>query len=297
MNIKLTKVAFLAAFFISILSSSTLFAAAPVADATSNSASSRKSGAAETTNTSSTAQAKVSTSSALKLRPDVRLERLERTSDARTQILLNLQNDFNDIASEIAVLSGKIEEHNYQIQQILQRQRDLYQEIERRLSQSAVTDGQDPIRGQSADVATAKVSKPARASVKKGMKSDNKNEDAAYDAAVALVIKKKRYADAIPAFKDFIAKYPKSTYRPNAHYWLGQLLYSQGDKKAALLEFGVLITEYKNSNKRGDSLLKAGVISQSLGDPEQAKKYFQQVLSEYPGSASAKLAQDELNKI
>ncbi|MCT7655726.1 hypothetical protein MBH78_15875 [Oceanimonas sp. NS1] len=42
-----------------------------------------------------------------------------------------------------------------------------------------------------------------------------------------LVLQDKDYNAAIPAFARFITQYPRSTYVPNAHYWLGQLLFAQ----------------------------------------------------------------------
>jgi len=294
----------MAAFFISFFTPFMINAAAPVEDAKMPSKSSAKTNihsakATKATKATKASKASKASSPSNKLRPDVRLDRLERTSEARTKILIGLQRDFNDIAAEVATLSGKIEEHNYQLEKILQRQRDLYQELERRLSAQPVAgtpaEPETPVAAVSAAATAVTVENASSAAVV--MQSDDKGADAAYDAAVALVIKDKRYTDAVPAFQSFIANYPNSPYKPNAHYWLGQLLYSQNDKPGALVQFKVLITDFENSNKRGDALFKSGIISLSMQETESAIAYFEQVILEYPGSASAKLARDELNKI
>ena len=51
---------------------------------------------------------------------------------------------------------------------------------------------------------------------------------------------------------------------------------------------------YKDSNKRADALVKLGDLSQRNNNAAQAKKYYQQVLDEYPDSASAKLAAERI---
>lgn len=49
--------------------------------------------------------------------------------------------------------------------------------------------------------------------------------------------KKKQYDQAISAFQSFVKQYPKSTYQPNANYWLGQLFYNKGKKRRCGLLF------------------------------------------------------------
>jgi TolA-binding protein len=57
--------------------------------------------------------------------------------------------------------------------------------------------------------------------------STNQDENQAYDAAVNMVLKEKNYDKAIPAFEGFIKQFPNSSYVPNAHYWLGQLMFNK----------------------------------------------------------------------
>ena len=109
------------------------------------------------------------------------------------------------------------------------------------------------------------------------------------------MLKDKNFSKAIPAFEGFVQKYPQSGYVPNAHYWLGQLLYNQGDKDNAKANFLIVAQKYKESPKRADALLKLGMITLSEGDKEKANKFFQLVLKQYPDTPSAQLAQKALN--
>ncbi|MCV5231961.1 tol-pal system protein YbgF, partial [Escherichia coli] len=84
-----------------------------------------------------------------------------------------------------------------------------------------------------------------------------------------------------------------STYSANSHYWLGQLYFAKKQDKDAVKSFAAVVS-YKDSNKRADALLKLGEIAERNNNAAQAKKYYQQVVDEYPGSASAKLAGSKL---
>ena len=120
-------------------------------------------------------------------------------------------------------------------------------------------------------------------------------ETKAYEAAVDLVMKDKRYDKAIPAFDNFIKQHPQSGLVPNAHYWLGQLQYNQGDKASAKTNFLIVAQKYKSSPKRADALLKLGMITLGEGDKDKAGKFFQLVIKQYPDSPAAQLAQKALN--
>ena len=45
-----------------------------------------------------------------------------------------------------------------------------------------------------------------------------------------MVLKEKQYDKAIPEFRSFNQKFPQSSHmQPNAHYWLGQLLFNKNE--------------------------------------------------------------------
>ena len=165
------------------------------------------------------------------------------------------------------------------MQQMLQRQRELFVELDR-------------VRGE--------MKKPAPAAaasndedVPQGTFSSDADEQAAYQNAVDLILKKRDYAGAIAAFQQFQKDYPNSNFAPNAHYWLGQLYFAKKQDKEAVTSFAAVVS-YKESNKRADALVKLGDIAKRNNNEAQAKKYYQQVVDEYPTSASAKVASENL---
>lgn len=101
---------------------------------------------------------------------------------------------------------------------------------------------------------------------------------------------KKQYDQAISAFQAFIKQYPKSTYLPNANYWLGQLYYNKGKKEDAAYYYAVVVKSYPKSPKAPDAMYKVGVIMQEKGQADKAKAVYQQVIKSYPTSDAAKQA-------
>ncbi len=204
---------------------------------------------------------------------------LKRLIQARGAAQVNLQQQINDLQDEVSELRGVTETHTHKLEQIVDRQRELYLEIERRLSNVQQT---------------SKVVEPIVEETSMEQYGGTLGENEAYDQAVNLILKERRYDDAIPAFDKFIEQFPKSIYIPNAHYWLGQLLFNKANYTAAKDHFDKVIRLYPESNKRSDALLKQGTVLQKLGDAAGAKKLFQQVVNEYPESNSATLAKSRL---
>lgn len=222
-----------------------------------------------------------------------RVTRLERMMEARNQLLTETQQQLMSLQGEMDQLRGSLERSEYQLNQAVERQRQLYQELDNvsaQNKQAADTATTDATATAAATAPAAKAAAPAKDVVV----SDNAVENQAYDAAVQLVLRDKQYDKAITAFQDFIAKYPKSVYRPNAHYWLGQLLFSQKRTDEAAEQFAAVVKDFPKSPKRADAMLKLGVIAQEKGDVAGAKTVFQQIISAYPTSSSAKMAKSRL---
>ncbi|MER2497127.1 tol-pal system protein YbgF [Vibrio neptunius] len=211
---------------------------------------------------------------------ETEVQRLERLLQNRNRVQLQMQQQLDEMALEISDLRGQLEKNNYDMQQMLQRQRELFIELDKLRSQVNST----PV---AAATPTDDKAKSA------GKFSTNADEQTAYQDAVDLILKKRDYAGAIAAFQQFQKDFPDSIFAPNAHYWLGQLYFADKQDKEAVKSFAAVVS-YKDSNKRADALVKLGDISQRNNNTAQAKKYYQQVIDDYPDSASAKLAAERL---
>ncbi|QQG27371.1 cell division protein CpoB [Pectobacterium carotovorum] len=216
-----------------------------------------------------------------------RVTQLERISNAHSQLLTQLQQQLSDNQRDIDSLRGQIQESQYQLNQVVERQKQIYQQIDGLSSQSSSTPTTDsaPAAAAGTDTGAANTAAPAS--------TGDANTD--YNAAVALVLEKKQYDQAISAFQAFVKKYPDSTYQPNANYWLGQLNYNKGKKDDAAYYFANVVKNYPKSPKSSEALLKVGVIMQEKGQVDKAKAVYQQVVKMYPNTESAKQAQKRLS--
>ncbi|MDP5032705.1 MAG: tol-pal system protein YbgF [Paraglaciecola sp.] len=216
---------------------------------------------------------------------DQRIEALERMFATRTEAQHRLQQQLDVMQQEVNELRGSIELHNYQLERILDRQRELYAEIDKRMSNLS----------QAPSAAPIETDDNGSSSANSAVLSENENE--AYDKAVNLILKDKLYDQAIPAFQSFLQTYPNSSYASNAHYWLGQLLFNKQDWAGASGQFQALVTNFPDSSKRADAILKLGITEIERANSARAKQLWEQVLKEYPNSPSSKLAEKRLKNL
>ncbi len=199
------------------------------------------------------------------------LQELTRLLETRNKMQIRFQNQLDQLSQEMNQITGSIELFNHKIEQIENRQRNLYQLIEEQ-NKPAIT-------------AVAN-----NGSVAPGAE----NEQAVYQSAVDLVLVNKEYDQAVTAFEAFVIDYPKSSYVANAQYWLGQLLYKQKKRKEARSAFLIVTEQFPDSSKRPDALFKIGIIDEYLGEIASAKDFYKKVLKEYPDSSAAGLAEKRL---
>lgn len=167
-----------------------------------------------------------------------RLTQLETAVNSQGQILYQIQQQIADNQRDIDTLRGQIQENQYKLNQIVERQKDLYMQL------GQVSGGTTESSNSSA-AADSSTSAPAPEASGGGEKED-------YNAAVALAMKSKSKAqidEAIGALQSFIKKDPKSSYQSNANYWLGQLNYNKGSKDDAAFYFATVVKEYPKSQK------------------------------------------------
>ncbi|GAA6205398.1 MULTISPECIES: tol-pal system protein YbgF [Thalassotalea] len=214
-----------------------------------------------------------------------RLDQLERKLDARNRAQINVQRQLDELQNEVNELRGVTELHTHQLSQVLERQRELYQELDRRVSQALKPTHSVP----------ASIEAPAN-SVQTNY-SSNLTENEAYDRAVNMVLKEKQYDKAIPEFRAFNQNFPNSTYAANAHYWLGQLLFNKNELVEAKQEFDIVVSQFPKSTKRSDALLKLATVEQKQNNKARAVSLYQQLIKEYPNSSAAKLAQPRLSSL
>ncbi|WP_313701734.1 cell division protein CpoB [Pantoea sp.] len=222
-----------------------------------------------------------------------RVTTLERISNAQAQLMQQLQQQMSDNQRDIDALRGQIQQNTYQLNQVVERQKQLYQQIDTLSSASSSGGQQAASSDAAADTGAAATAGAAASTESAPAQTGDANRD--YNAAVALILEKKQYDQAISALQAWVKRYPDSTYQPNANYWLGQLNYNKGKKDDAAYYYATVVKNYPKSPKAAEALLKVGVIMQEKKDTAKAKAVFQQVIKLYPDTESAKQAQKRLS--
>jgi tol-pal system protein YbgF len=242
---------------------------------------------------------------------EARLLKLER--QASNQTLLGLLDRIDALQTELQEMRALTEEQIHQVESLKQRQRDLYLDLDRRLSQAereggavfpVAVQGQG-VAGNTPILVGGGQQQPAAGSGSVGVESASHGleetaalteEREAYQKAFNL-LRQLQYDPATDAFKNFIKKYPKGRYAHIAQYWLGEASYARRDFKQAIVDYQLLIDQYPQSPKVAEAMLKMGYSRWELKAVIGAKTILDQLVVQYPDSPEAKQAQSLLEKL
>ncbi len=120
--------------------------------------------------------------------------------------------------------------------------------------------------------------------------------DADYREAFQLV-RRGECKEAIPRFREFLRRNPKSPYADNAQYWIGECYYAQRDYNRAILEFNEVLLKYPKGEKVPAALLRQAYAFGELGDKVDARLILQKLVSEYPNSEEAARGREKLQTL
>ncbi|MCW8879613.1 MAG: tol-pal system protein YbgF [Kangiellaceae bacterium] len=224
-----------------------------------------------------------------------RIEQLEQQNQTRSQLQSQMSMQIIELQKEVKELRGIIEEHDYKLQQIQDRQRDLYRDIENRLS--ALPKGGAVSSTPSSSTTTTPSDPPVinpgtTKAVKETVSGDGRVE---FENAFKLV-RNRNYDQAVQSFESFLQNYPTSGYADNARFWIGQVYFAQSKFSEAEQQFSLLRTEYPESSKMSAAILKLAEIKVRLENWEEAKALYSEVVNKYTG-APQQLARKGLQDI
>lgn len=227
-----------------------------------------------------------------------RLERMERLLGA--DVLQGQAQKMDALQQEVSLLRGQIDQLEYELDTIKQRERSLYLDMDRRLNnlETGGSSGGGSSSGIAPPVTAPRVSTGAAAPVMVAGATAGADLDGqeAYSKAFAL-LKEGRYPQSITAFENFIKQYPQSKYSDNAQYWLAEANYVSRDYKKALEEFQRLIARFPESTKIPGARLKTGYVYFELKNWSAARDSLQQVIKLFPDTSVAKKAQERLDRM
>lgn len=217
-----------------------------------------------------------------------RLERLERIISS--DVLIDQAQQLDALRQEVSMLRELLEEKDYELDLVTQRQRSLYSDMDRRLNN---LEG-----GASRTVVAAPVPPPGAASAGSAAGAAGSDKDGAQQYTAAFdMLKQGQYSKSITAFESFLKSYPESKYADNAQYWLGEANYVSRQYKTALDAFQTLIAKYPNSKKIPGARLKIGYTYYELKNWSASKDALMQVVKLFPDTTVSSKATDRLERI
>ena len=240
---------------------------------------------------------------------DERLKRLERLFGSES--LFKLFDEVESLESEVRELRGQMEALSHRVNQMEERQRQLYLDADQRLQRiesaaPAQAAGPSPQPGALPAAPTTPTQAAAPGQIPPATAPTAQTPDAtgvdpfaeqqAYQSAFDL-LKSGRYDEAAVAFQQFIAEFPTGSYADNAQYWLGETFYITRRFEQAVQEFERLVSTHPTSQKLTHALLKIGYAYDELGNLKEAERVLSELIERHPQSAAAGLARKRLMSI
>jgi len=204
---------------------------------------------------------------------DARLARIERAN----QSVVDMAQRMEATQADVRALRGRIEVLENQNEAMRKEQRDLYADLDRRLTEASSGGALGGGAGAAANGGTGP-------------------EQAAYMQAFDA-LKTGNYTGAISGFRNFLNTYPDSAIADNAQYWLGEAHYVMRDYEAAAAAFRAVGERWPDSRKAADALLKLGYSQFELKRYSEARATLTDVTRRFPDSDAARLATERLARI
>jgi len=238
-----------------------------------------------------------------------------------TNALYEMMGRLEQLQGEVQQLTGKLEEQANLIAEMKKSQSTMYSDFDERMQKiEKKTEGVKPSAAESSpaqdgSVATeAKVVEPAVAAsaaaaapeVKQPPVQKQEVVQASGEASAPVGDEKQQYqqayealrnghnAQAIAEFNALLGKNSKGEYANNAQYWLGEAYRVNQDIDSARKAFNGVIENYPGSSKVPDALLKLGTIEIEKKNPAKAREYLTRVTADFPSSTAARLAAKKL---
>lgn len=235
------------------------------------------------------------------------------TDNAIFEVLGRLEQ----LQSEVQQLRGMVEEQSQTIADLQRKQSNMYSDLDDRMQtltaggqtpsnqtpasapaepaatgQAVVTAAQPPapatpVAPTPAPVAPAVDNKPAATAAAQG--NEKERYQSAYDT-----LRNGHNAQAIKMFQDLLKDFPTGEFADNSQYWLAEAYKINREFDAARASFNKVVSQYPNSSKVPDALLKLGYIEFDLQNTAKARDYLTRVTTSYPGTTAAHLAEKKL---
>ena len=225
--------------------------------------------------------------------------------------LFEMMGRLEQLQAEVQQLTGKVEEQANLIAEMKKSQNTMYSDFDERMQNlEKKAEGVKPTSAESvpaqevqpeakaaespvaAPVATPEVNKPLPAQKQDAVPASGDEKQQYQQAYEAL--RNGHTAQAIAEFNALLSKNSKNEFANNAQYWLGEAYRVNQDIDSARKAFNSVIENYPGSSKVPDALLKLGYIEVEQKNAVKAREYLTRVTTDFPGSTAARLASKKL---
>ena len=230
----------------------------------------------------------------LNSRIDDEIEQIARRIDTKADdkkvnaLFTDLEKLRSELRGEVAQLRGQVEifanELNKAQQKIdkfandlanaRQREKDLYADIEKRLSKL----------------------EPRRQTIDGVEHEVKQGEQKLFDDASAS-FKKKDFASAKQGFLSFLQRYPSSGYAAQAYYFLGSSYFAEGDCENALPALKTVVDRFPRAQRAPDAMLNLAICQDDLDDETASRETLEALIKNYPASPAATNAKSRLGTL
>ncbi len=200
------------------------------------------------------------------------------------KVVANLKVRVDALESEMLRLNGFMEQVKYrqdQQEQEIQKQRELIL---------------DEINKLRKELSLVQTSAETAREVEETRKKVEEGQIDLYQKGLDLY-RQGKYQEAKQVLKAYIQQNPEAPLVANAYFWIGECEYKSNRFEEAILEYQKVISNYPESNKVPDALLKQGFAFARLGDTESARIVLRKLLKAYPTSPQAKVARKQLARL
>jgi tol-pal system protein YbgF len=218
-------------------------------------------------------------------------ERKAGNSQANAELFYMIQQ----LQGEVRRLQGRIEEQKNLIDRLTKQSRDRYIDLDQRILKLSEKVAEAPATSSDASDSAAGGGAGDSGMKTRIYRQPSDAERTAYQEIQNLIHKEKNYDQAINGLYDFIDEYDEGDLTVNAYYWLGEVYLVEDQLEQARQAFTIVATRYGDHRKAPDAVYKLGVTLDRLGNKEQARSRMETVVSDYPGTSAAKLAQKYLD--
>ena len=111
------------------------------------------------------------------------------------------------------------------------------------------------------------------------------------------LIDNSRYSEAEENLRLLILSYPDGTYTGDAYFWLGEIYLVQEMLEDSAEILNAFVLKFEEHPRKADALYKQAVVKINLEDVVSAEELLQEVISNYPNSGAALLAEQDLIKL